>query len=110
MIRDLRPVKTSEKIGTPGIKKKEVTIFTFTRSVPRPVHRRLWSSFGTELIKIGSVPAFSFLFQRENARRLFDMIFAISPEPELFLLQLCTVNRKRVCAKMTVFLLLYAEQ
>ena len=44
---------------------------TFTRSVQKRVHRRLWSFFGTERIKIGSVPTFFFLFWRVNARPFF---------------------------------------
>ena len=44
---------------------------SFTRSVQKRVHRRLWSFFGTERIKTGSLPTFFFLFQRVNARPLF---------------------------------------
>ena len=60
------------------------------------VHRRLWSFFGTERIKIGSVPTFFFLFQRVNARPLFGtdkrIFFA---EPVVLRRQLLTVNLMR---------------
>ena len=48
-----------------------MTRSSFTRSVQKRVHRRLWSFFGTERIKIGSVPTFFFLVQRVNGRPLF---------------------------------------
>ena len=35
------------------------------------VHRRLWSFFGMEQIKIGSEPTIFFPFERENALLLF---------------------------------------
>ena len=44
------------------------------RSVPKKVHRRLWTPFGTEPIKNGSVPTFLFSFQRVNARPFFGTV------------------------------------
>ena len=80
-IKHLRPVYTSEKNGTARIKsgtarinfylKRYLARSSFTRSVKKRVHRRLWSFFGSERIKIGSVSTFFFLFQRVNARPLF---------------------------------------
>ena len=44
------------------------------RSVPKKVHRRLWTPFATEPIKNGSVPTFLFSFQRVNARPFFGTV------------------------------------
>ena len=61
----LRPAYTREKMERRG------TIFTCKqhRSVPKRVHicRRLWSSFGTERIIIGSEPNFAFACKRSTS-------------------------------------------
>ena len=65
-----------------------------TRSVPKRVHRRLWSFFGTERIKVGTVPTVFFPFQRSPSFRYRSA--SLFPEPVLLLLQVFTVNRVRL--------------
>ena len=84
-----------ERLGQIFTCKRYLARSSFTRSVQKRVHRRLWSFLVTERIKVGSVPTFFFLFQRVNARSLLEPICVVFSEPVVLVHQLFTVNLMR---------------
>ena len=62
--------------------------------LPVPFHRRLWSFFGSERIKIGSVPTFLFPTCKRSPS-FWNRSASFFPEPVVLLRQPFTVNLMR---------------